>query len=282
MSGGAVAEADDAVLDEVTLSLVWTFLAALVVGGGLTLAAWESATALLVAVAGTQALLAAAWVFGTVMPGRRGAIVIGAMAATASDVTVSVWPHSRLGALLAVLALAMGVLFVHQLARGAARVQVVASLSATAVLVLAEVSLASFLQLRHEFASGRVATAAIGALAAALVIGCLVDMIFPAPRFDPAVARGLLGLVASAGLGGSVAYLLLKKQEHFGAGRGTFTGAAVGALAGFLAISSAYVLHTTPEPPTAPGRWLRPMLGALLPIAAVAPVAFLLCLAIRS
>src|SRR5581483_2817708 len=140
---------------------------------------------------------------------------IAALAAVASDVTVSVWPHGRLGTLLAVLGLAMPVMFVHQLMRGAARIQVVSSLSAVAVLVLAEVSMAALLQLRHEFGTalgGRVACAAVAALAGALVIGCLVDLIFAAPRFDSAVPRGLPGLLAAAGLGGAVGYLLLHGQ----------------------------------------------------------------------
>jgi hypothetical protein len=277
--------ADEDVLDEVELSLVTTFAAALVVGGGLALGARAGASALLVAVIVVQALFAAAWVFGTVMPGRKGALVIAVLAGGAADVTVSVWPDGRLGTLLAVLGLAVPAMFIHQLSRGAARVQVVSSLSAVAMLVLAEVSLPALVQLRHEFGTsdgGKVASAAVAAVAGALVIGCLVDILLPAPRFDPAVARGLLGLIASTGLGGSVGYLMLKDQAEFSEGRSTFAGAALGALAGLLAVATAFVLHTTPQPPTVLGQRLRPVLGALLPIAVVAPVAFLLCLAIRS
>jgi hypothetical protein len=286
MSGVIDAEAvDEDVLDEVELSLVTTFATALVIGGGLVLAARAGASALLVGVMVVQALLAASWVFGTVMPGRKGALVIAALAGGAADIAASVWPHGRLGTLLAVLGLAVPVMFVHQLARGAARVQVVSSLSAVSLLVLAEVSLPALLQLRHEFGTdggGKVASATVAALAGALVIGCLIDILLPAPRFDPAVARGLLGLIASAGLGGSVGYLMLKDQADFSDGRSTFAGAALGALAGLLAVATAFVLHTTPQPPTVVGQRLRPVLGALLPIAVVAPVAFLLCLAIRS
>jgi hypothetical protein len=74
---------------------------------------------------------------------------------------------------------------------------------------------------------------------------------------------------------------MLKNVGQFGAARGTFTGAALGALAGLLAIATAFVLYTTPQPPTAVGRRLRPLIGALLPVAVIAPAAFLLCLAIR-
>ena len=279
---------DEAVLPEINLSLVSTFVAAAVLGGGVTLAARSSANALLVAVAVVQALLALAWVFGTAMPGRKGALVLAAGAAVASDVTTSVWPHDRLGTLLAVLGLAVPAMFAHQLMRGAARVQVVSSLSATAVLVLGEVAAAALLQLRHEFGhtggggGDHVASTAAAAVGGALVIGCLVDILLPAPRFDPSVGRGLLGLIASAGLGGSLGYLMLHGHAHFGGGRATFMGGALGALAGLLAVACAFVLHTTPEPPTQVGRRVRPLIGVVLPFAVIAPVAFLLCLAIRS
>jgi hypothetical protein len=272
-------------VEEVDLSLVWTFLGALVLGGALTLAARESAVALLIAVGVVQAVFELAWVFGTMMPGRKGALIVGAAAAIAADVVTSVWPHDRLGTLLPVIGLAIPAMFVHQLMRGAARVQVVSSLAATAMLVLGEVSAAAWLQLRHEFgntAGSKVAEAAVAAVAGALVIGCLVDILLPAPRFDPAVGRGLLGLIASVGFGGSLGYLLLHEHAQFSAGRAAFTGAALGALAGLLAVGCAFVLHTTPQPPVRVGRWFRPLIGVVLPLVVTGPVAFLLCLAIRS
>lgn len=277
-------DATDEVVEEAELSLVTTLVAALIVGGGLVAAARASAIALLVAVAVVQTLLALAWVFGTAMPGRRGAVIIAVLASAAADAVTSVWPDSRLGPLLVVLGLAIPAMFIHQLSRGAARVQVVSSLAAVALLVLCEVSLAALLQLRHEFGTdvgGKVASTVTAAVCAALVIGCLVDLLLPAPRFDAEVPRGLLGLVAAAGLGGSLGYLMLKDVGQFGAGRGLFTGGALGALAGLLAVAAAFVLHTTPDPPTTIGRRLRPIIGALLPITVIAPAAFLLCLAIR-
>lgn len=262
--------------------LIGTLVTALVAGGGLAALARVGATALLVAVAVVQALLALVWVFGTAMPGRKGALLLAALAAAGADVTASVWPHGRLGTLLAVLVLALPVMFAHQLARGAARVQVVSSLGAETVLIFGEVALASYLQLRHEFGTdvgGHVTAMVAAAIGGALVVGCLVDLVFPAPRFDPEVRRGLLGLLAAAGLGGSLGYLLLRDDAQFASGRAAFVGAALGALTGLLAVAAAYVLHTTPV--AAAGRRIRPALGALLPIAVLAPVAFLLCLAIR-
>ncbi len=279
------ADATDTVV-EPELSLVGTVASALVIGPALVLTARVGAMALLVAVAAVQAVFALAWVFGTAMPGRKGALVIAVLAAGGADVAVSVWPHGKLGTLLAVLGLAVPTMFIHQLTRGAARVQVVSSMAAVAFLVLGEVSMPALLQLRHEFGAGdlggKVTAAAAAALAGALVIGALVDLLLPAPRFDPAVPRGLLALIASAGLGGSLGYLMLRQQIDFVDGRSAFIGGALGALAGLLAVGTAFVLHSTPEPPSAAGRRLRPVLSAVLPIVLLAPVAFLLCLAIRA
>ncbi|MEO9108853.1 MAG: hypothetical protein ABI368_01390, partial [Jatrophihabitantaceae bacterium] len=205
-----------------------------------------------------------------------------------ADVAVSVWPHSRLGTLLAVFGLAIPVMFVHQLMRGAAREQIVRSLGAVALLVIAEISLASLVQLRHEFdlgnLGGPVVAGVVTASLGALVVGYFVDLLYPHPRFDPAVPRGLLAAVASAGLGGSVGYLMLQSEtgNTFGDGRGAFIGAALGALIALLAVGVAFVEHGLPVPERAPARRLRPVLGVLLPLSVLAPVAFLLCVAIRA
>jgi hypothetical protein len=280
------ATVDDAPVVQTDLFLPTTLGAAAVVGAALAITARAGATPLLIAIAVVQALVALSWVFGTVMPGRRGAVVLAALASAGADVAVSVWPHGKLGTLLAVLGLAVPAMFVHQLTRGAARVQVVSSMAATALLILAEVSLPALLQLRHEFGAGdlggKVVATAAAAMGGALVIGCLVDLVLPAPRFDPVVPRGLLALVASGGLGGSVGYLMLRGQAEFLGGRSAFMGAALGALTGLLAVATAFVLYSTPQPTGGLGRGVRPLLSAVLPVVLLSPVAFLLCLAIRS
>jgi hypothetical protein len=261
---------------------------AVVVGLGLALTARTSAVALLAAVGTLQALLAFAWAIGTGLPGRKGALCIATLAASAADVTVSVWPHARLGTLLAVFGLAIPAMFIHQLMRGAARTSIVQSLGGVALLVFAEVSLPSLLQLRHEFSrqslGGTVVAAVVAATAGALVLGYLVDLIMPAPRFDPAVPRGLLAVVASAGFGGSAGYLLLQSGHavDFAGGRGAFAGAALGALVALLAVGAAFGERALLPPETALARRLRPVLGVLLPLSVLAPMAFLLCLAIRA
>lgn len=257
-----------------------------VVGAGLSLTAWRSAVALLVAVAVTQVVVAFAFTVVTGLPGRTGALVIAGLAAAAADVAVSVWPHGRLGVLVPVFGLAVPAMFAHQLARGAARVRIVASLAGTAMLVVLMTALPALIQLRHEFVpastGGALVAGVVGAAAGALVVGYFVDMVMPAPRFDAAVPRGLLAVVASGGLGGSIGHLAMSQGTQFDSSRATFAGAAVGALAGFFAVAAAFVHHSAASGTGTAARVARPVHGALLPVVLVAPVAFLLCLAIRS
>jgi hypothetical protein len=278
------ATAQPAVVGPARRDLMATAGGALVVGAGLTTTALASGAALLCAVAVVQALFALAWVTGTGMPGGKGALVLAVMAGSAADVTVSVWPDGKLGALLAVLGLAVPVMFVHQLARGAARVEVVRSVAATAVLVLVVVAPAALIQLRHEFGSGdlagKVTAMAVAAMAGALIVGCLVDLVAPLPRFDHDVPRGLLGVVAASAVGALVGYLMLREQTDFLGGRSAFVGAALGALTGLLAIAAAFAGHSAPG--SGRGFVVRAGLSAVLPLALLSPVAFLLCLALRS
>lgn len=280
----ATAGQDDAVERE--LNLTGSLAVAVVVGAALAVTARVGATALLVALAATQALLAVAWTYGTRLPGRRGAMVIAALAAVGSDVCVSVWPAGRLGTELIVFALAVAVMFVHQLMRGAARHRIVDSLGAAALLVLAESALPALLQLRHEFGrdlGGQVVSGVVVVAAGALVVGCLVDLIYSAPRFDPDVPRGLLAVAASAGIGGSLGYLMLQSDQliELHGGRGAFLGAALGVLIGLFAVGVGFIEHGAPVPASRFGQRMRPVLGVLVPLALLSPIAFLLSLAIR-
>ena len=269
----------------VDASLVGSLVAVLVVAGGLCATARIGALALLVAVAVTQAVVAVSWVLGTAMPGRKGAIVIAALASGGADVVVSVWPHGRLGTLLPVLGLALPVMFFHQLTRGAARTRIVESLACVAVLVFAVVALPALVQLRHEFVDPRtggiVVAAVVGCVGGALLVGYLVDLVIPAPRFDPEVPRGMLALLGSAVVGGAVGYLALHTRAEFAGGRSVFLGAALGAIAAFLAVALAFALHGVPAGRARLTGVLRPVCAAVLPVCLLAPGAFLLCLAIR-
>lgn len=270
-------------------------LVALVLGAGLAVGARAGATPLLVAIAVVQAVLAVAVLWGCNIPGRKGGLVLAALAAAGADVAVSVWPHSHLGTLLPVLGLAVPLLIAHQLMRGAARVRVVESLGGIAVVVFGEVALPALLQLRHEFpgdTGGKVVFAVVLVLVAALVVGLLADLVLTAPRFDADVPRGLPAVVLSAAAGALVGQLLLRDIDELAGGRGVFTGAALAVLASLVAVGVAFVERDLPAAspssddadgagPSAFARTVRPALAVVVPIVALAPVAFLLCLAIR-
>jgi hypothetical protein len=255
------------------------------------LLAWTadaSALGLLVAIACVQAVFAFSWVFGLRLPGRIGALVIAAMTAATADTTVSVWPQGRLSPLLAVFALAMPVLFVHQLMRGAARVRVLASLGSVAVLVVAEVSLPAWLQLRHEFGAhgAQVASGMLVAAAGALVAGFLVDLALPVPRFDVDVPRGLLAVIASTAVGAGLGQLTVANSADFPGGRALFVGAALGAIVALFAVAVAFSVYDVDRDTAASvqplaGR-LRLLVGVLLPLGLLGPVAFVLCTAVRT
>jgi hypothetical protein len=256
-------------------------LGALLAGG-----ARIGAAELLVACAVVQAVVGVGWVFASSAPGRKGALMILTLAAVGADITVSVWPNSRLGTLLIVFGLTIPVMFVHQLMRGASRQRIVESLGATTLGVIAVVSVSAYVQLRHEFSAadtgGKVVSGVVIAGAAALVVGILVDLVMPAPRFDPSIDRGLLAVVASAGLGGSCGHLLLGSDTGFLSERGVFVGAAIGALVALLAVAVAFTQASAAPAESRAGRIARPIVATALPLSLVAPVAFLLCLAVRA
>ena len=110
-------------------------------------------------------------------------------------------------------------------------------------------------------------------LALILVVGFLIDMVITAPRFDADVPRGLLALVGSAGFGGSAGYLTLRNSAEFVGGRGAFAGAALGALVGLLAVGIAFAESEVPLAEEGFARRIRPLLGVLLPVAFMSPVA---------
>jgi hypothetical protein len=253
---------------------------AAVVGVGLSVAAKFGATPLLVGVAAAQGLLVISWVVGTALPGRLGALVVGGLAAGGADVVVSRWPHGQLGTLLGVLGLAIPAMFIHQLTRGVVRSRVVESLSDIALMVVAVVSMAALVQLRHETVGALMVSGVMLAAGGALVAGHLVDMVWPVPRFDPNVSRGLLAVVVGAAVGAAATYFRLHNTVEFTGGRSLYLGASVGAIVSLFAIGMAFVEYSLP--PAGRVRTLaRPIAGTLVALGLVMPIGYLLCLIIR-
>jgi len=255
-------------------------LAAAIVTAGLIVAANYGATQLLIAVAAAQGLLVLTWVFGTAVPGRLGAIVVGALAAAGADLIVSRWPHGQLGTLAVILGLAIPAMFIHQLTRGVVRTRVVESLSDLALLVVAVVALPAYMQLGHEMLGTRMVTAVALAAGGALVVGHLVDIFWPVPRFDANVPRGLLAVIVAAGVGTVATYVRLHNTVDFAAGRSLTLGASIGAIVSLFAVGAAFIQYGLPQR----GRLAaitRPIAGALMSLGLLAPIGYLLCLLIR-
>ena len=250
------------------------------VAGGLAVLANAGPGQLVLGVAIVQGIVIVAWVFGTDMPGRIGALIIGGLAALASDAVVSAWPHSQLGPLIGVLGLAVPAMFIHQLSRGVVRSRVVESLSGVAVVVVATVALSALIQLRHE-TDARVASTTIAAAGAALAAGLVVDAVVPALRFEPEVPRGLGGVIASLLVGGIVCFVRLRGTVEFSSGRAILLGAALGVIVGCLGVGFSYVTYTL-RTSSIRARLFRPVLVAVLPLAVIAPIAYVLSLAIQA
>jgi hypothetical protein len=255
-------------------------LAAAIITVGLTVAAHYGSTPLLMAVAAAQGLLVLCWVFGTGLPGRLGAIVVGALAAAGADIIVSRWPHGQLGTLAVILGLAIPAMFIHQLTRGVVRTRVVESLSDVSLLVVAVVAMAAFMQLSHEMLGTQLVTGVALAAGCALVAGHLVDMVWPVPRFDPNVQCGLLAVVVAAAVGASVTYLRLSDTVDFASERSLYLGASVGGLVSLFAVGAAFVQYGLP-PSGRIAAIIRPVAGAFMSVGLVAPLGYLLCLIIR-
>jgi hypothetical protein len=253
---------------------------AAVVTIGLAVVSKLGVTPLLIGVAVVQGLLVLSWVFGTALPGRIGGLVTGALAAGGSDFVVSRWPHGQLGTLLAVLGLAIPVMFLHQLTRGVVRTRVVESLSDIALMVVAVVGCASLMQLRHETLGALMTSGFVLAAGAALVTGHVVDLVLPKFLFDPDVPRGFLAVIAGA-MGGAVAcFLRLHNSFEFDHKRSLFVGGGLGALISLFAIGAAFVEHSLPAG-RRPLAIARPVASTLLPFGLLVPIGYLLCLSIR-
>ncbi|HEY7046795.1 MAG TPA: hypothetical protein VH373_06205 [Jatrophihabitantaceae bacterium] len=255
-------------------------IAAGAVAVGLAAASKFGVTPLLIGIAVTQGLLIVSWVIGTELPGRVGALVVGALAAAGADFVVSRWPHGQAGTLLGVLALAVPVMFIHQLTRGVVRARVVESLSDIAVLVVGVVALAALMQLRHETVGALMVSALVLAAGGALVAGHVVDAVAPVMRFDAKVPRGLPAVIVGAAVGAAVTYFRLHNTVEFAGNRSLYFGAAVGAIVSLFAVGTAFIEHGL----RLAGRWptiVRPVATAVLSFALLIPVGYLICLQIR-
>jgi len=243
-----------------------------------------------VAVGVLQLVLIPCWVLGHRLPGRIGGLLLGALAAVAADLLTLHWPDNGYSPVVAVLALAIPAMFVHQLTRGVVRARVMESLAGVTVLVIAVVAPAGLIVLRDGLDGRTVTLTLLAALGLGMVAASLTDAVLPAPRFDPAIDRGLPAVLVGVLVGGLVGYLGLHRQIDFASGRAAFAGAAVAAVACLLSIGASFAERRSPEPsaevavPVSGSRLaaLRPAASVALTIGLTVPAAYVLATALTS
>ena len=226
-----------------------------------------------VAVGLLQLGLVAAWVVATGIRGFRGSLGLGVAAAVGADLAMLLPARPQLDWLLAVLGLGFLAAVVHQMTRSSPRVYLVASLAGVVLLICSVCSLAVLLSVGRLEGGERSVETAVLAVGAALVVGHLVDLAQPRPQITAGVPRGLLGLGLSV-LAAVLVALLRRDGGTLLASLSAVTfGAAIGGVAALTALGASYAVVER-------GRvgWALPVVQAVLPLAAAAPVAFALTL----
>ncbi|HEY9389401.1 MAG TPA: hypothetical protein VIR27_06465 [Mycobacteriales bacterium] len=228
------------------------------------------------ALAVVQVLLVYAWVVGTAMPGRIGALLLGIGTALACDALVYRFPHEGLGPIMYAYAGTFVLAIVHQLSRGVVRVRVTESVAHVCLLSAGAVALTGYLAVQNAVGA-TLLSAAVSATGLAVVAGLLVDTVLPVPRFDTGVDHGLLGVLAATAVGAGVGWLRIGQAGlSTDPVVGAVFGGGLGLLAALVGIGVAYVCESA-SPRRAPfGGLTLPYLRAALPFALTAPVAFVL------
>jgi hypothetical protein len=254
--------------------------------GALVGASYAGTIGMLVAVAVLQAVTVLSWVYGSALPGRLGALIMGTLAAGAADAAVTRWHEDGYAPLVGVLGVAIPIMFIHQLTRGVVRTRVVESMADITILIVAVTAMSGFILLRYQSNGDKTTLAVAGSIGVALAVSHIADAVLPAPRFDPAVDRGLLGVVLGVLASGAIGLLVLRRLIDFTGGRGAFVGAAVGAVACLLSVGASFAgSHSTlagDEAPPTVGVRLRPLAAVLITVALCAPAGYVLINALSS
>ena len=227
----------------------------------------------LVAVLVLQLALVAGWVVATGIRGFAGSLALGAVAAVGADLAMVTPDRPELDALLAVLGLGFLAAVVHQMTRPAPRLYLVASLAGVVLLLCSVCALAVLLGVARLEDGERAATTAVLAVGAALLVGHLVDLVLPRPQVAEGVPRGLVGVVLAVVAAVLVAVLRRDSGALLDSMSAVTYGAALGGVAALMAIGASYVVVERGEP-----SWALPVVQAVLPLAAAAPVAYALAL----
>jgi hypothetical protein len=231
------------------------------------------ATGLAVAVAVLQLGLVAAWVLATGVRGFVGSLAIGGAAAAGADAALLLPARAQLDQLLVVLGVAFLAAIGHQMSRPAPRRYLVGSLAGVLLLVCCVCSLAVWLMVGRTAGGTRAVVTSALVVGAALVVGHLVDLVLPRPQLAEEVPRGLLGLAVSVLTGVVVALLRRDGSDLVAALTAVTSGVALGGVAALIGLGASYVVCERAE-----RGWALPVVQAVLPLAAAAPVAYALAL----
>jgi hypothetical protein len=220
-----------------------------------------------------QLALVAAWVVATGIRGFVGSLALGALAAVGADLAMVLPERPELDWLLAVLGLGFLLSVAHQMTRPPPRRYLVASLAGVLLLLCCVSALAVLLAVARVDDGERAALTAVLAVGAALFAGHLVDLVLPRPQLADGVPRGLLGLLVSVLTAVVVALLRRDGGALVDSVSAAVYGAAIGGVAALMAVGASYVVAERGV-----ASWALPVVQAVLPLAAAAPVAYALAL----
>jgi hypothetical protein len=231
-----------------------------------------------VAVVVLQMALVVAWVTATARREFTGTFVLGAVAAVAADLVFVVPDRPTVGGLVAVLGLSLPAAVLRQMVRRP-RTALVAALAVSILLLCAVCALAVLLREVDDPDAARLTASALLAVGAALVAAHLVDLVLPRPQVAFGVPRGLLGMFLAVAAAGAITWLRRRPDELFDALGAAIYGGLVGGVAVLVSLAASYLVV---EADRAAGdarrrsRWALPVIQAVLPISACAPIAIAL------
>ena len=222
-----------------------------------------------------QVVLSLGWLALIDAPASGGSFLVAAGAAIATDILVLVDDSNDLAPLAGVLGLAMLAALAHQIARSQ-RVHVTESLASTLAIVVLVVSAAQLIALRGVEDGRDAVTTTLAAAAAAMVVGRVVDTVLPRPTLADAAHRGWIGLGCALAAGAAAGAAVGNALDLPSTNAGALLGIAAAALASAadLAIDLGASELRAGRRDRRRVEALAPV-GILLPVAAVAPVAFL-------
>ncbi len=107
----------------------------------------------------------------------------------------------------------------------------------------------------------------------------VVDLVLPRPQVAYGVPRGLLGLVAAVLAAAAVTWFRRRPEDLFDTLGAAIYGGVVGAVAVLVSLAASYIVvqaDRSARDPRRRDRWALPLIQALLPVAACAPLALAL------